>query len=79
LLTLLPYLWANAAAGSGHVFAGFLLNPLDGATYLAKMRQGWEGNWLFTLPFTADPGPGSFLFTYYLLLGPLPACYICRC
>jgi hypothetical protein len=76
LLTLLPYLWANAAAGSGHVFAGFLLNPLDGATYLAKMRQGWEGNWLFTLPFTADPGPGSFLFTYYLLLGHLPACYI---
>jgi hypothetical protein len=71
LLTLVPYLWANAAAGPGHVFAGFLLNPLDGATYLAKMRQGWEGNWLFTLPFTADPGPASFLFIYYLLLGHL--------
>ena len=69
LLTLLPYLWAAVAAGSRHVFAGFLLNPLDGLTYLAKMRQGWQGSWLFTLPFTTDPGSGSFLFSYYLLLG----------
>ena len=69
LLTLLPYLWAAVAAGSRHVFAGFLLNPLDGLTYMAKMRQGWQGSWLFTLPFTTDPGSGSFLFSYYLLLG----------
>ncbi len=69
LLTLLPYAWAAAAADSRHEFAGFLLNPLDGLTYLAKMRQGWQGSWLFTLPFTTDPGRGSFLFAYYLLLG----------
>jgi hypothetical protein len=71
LLTLLPYAWAAAVAGPDRVFAGFLLNPLDGATYLAKIRQGWQGDWLFTLPFTADPGPGSFLFIYYLLIGHL--------
>jgi hypothetical protein len=68
LLTVLPYLFANQLAGSGR-FTGILFNPLDGASYLAKMRQGWEGSWLYTLAFTDAPGPGAFLFTYYLFLG----------
>jgi len=51
------------------VFGGFLLNPLDGFSYLAKMRQGAEGAWLFHLPYASDPGPGAFLFIYYLMLG----------
>lgn len=68
ILTL-PYLMAWAAAGSDWVFVGFLINPLDGNSYFAKMQQGAAGEWLFRLPFTAEPGEGSFLFVFYLTLG----------
>jgi len=42
-ILVLPYRLAAAMAGPDHVFIGFLLNPIDGATYLAKMRIGWSG------------------------------------
>jgi hypothetical protein len=71
LLSAVPFLWAWRASGAVYDFAGFLINPLDGLSYLAKMREGWQGSWLFTLPFTPHPGPGTFLFTYFLLLGHL--------
>jgi hypothetical protein len=66
-----PYLIAWRISPDGTVFNGFLTNPLDGFTYLAKMRQGFDGNWLFQLPYTADPGEGSLLFLFYLALGHL--------
>ena len=66
----LPYLAAYAAP-SGQVFGGILFAFQDGFSYLAKMRQGWRGEWLFTLPYTAEPGAGVFLYTYYLFLGHL--------
>jgi hypothetical protein len=69
--TLLPYLLAERAVTLPDAFAGFLLNPLDGFSYLAKMRQGADGSWLFTLPYGLEPGPGAFLFVYHLLLGHL--------
>jgi len=58
-------------AGPDHVFIGFLLNPIDGATYLAKMRIGWSGEWRFTLPYTAKTSLGAYLFLYYIFLGHL--------
>ena len=64
-----PYIFAAHSGGSGQVFGGFLLNPLDGNSYLAKMYEGWRGEWLFSLPYTAERGNGSFLFIYYLALG----------
>jgi hypothetical protein len=67
LVINLPYALAYQAGG----FAGILVAPADGYSYLAKIRQGYVGNWLFTLPYTAEPGPGAFLFTYYLALGHL--------
>jgi hypothetical protein len=68
----LPYLLAYAApASTQFVFSGVLFNPLDGTSYLAKMREGWRGEWSFTLPYTAQPGPGVFVYTYYLFLGHL--------
>ncbi len=69
LATLLPTWIAHQMAPPGHTFAGFLLNPIDGFSYLAKMRQGFDGGWQFHLPYAAEPGAGAFLFTYYLLLG----------
>lgn len=64
-----PYLAGSISGGESHTFGGFLLNPLDGNSYLAKMQQGLEGNWHFKLPFTSQPGEGAYLFLFYLFLG----------
>jgi hypothetical protein len=68
-LTTWPYVAAYRSAGADHVFGGFLINYQDGNTYLAKMYQGWLGEWRFRLPYTAQPGSGAYLFLFYLLLG----------
>lgn len=71
LVVTVPYLLAYQQAGDAHRFAGFLLNPIDGHSYLAKMHQGWQGEWRFTLPFTVEAGDGGYLFLFYLGLGHL--------
>ena len=68
-LTCLPYLIAWAATPVGYQFTGLLVNPLDGHSYLAKMRQGWEGAWLFHLSYTPEPHAGAAIFLFYLALG----------
>jgi hypothetical protein len=65
----LPYLAAQSQSNEERIFGGFLLNPIDGNSYLAKMRQGYEGSWLFKLPYTSNPGSGAPLNLYYLFLG----------
>lgn len=69
LAMLVPVLVATHMAPAGTKFAGFLLNPIDGFSYLAKMRQGLGGGWSFHLPYASEPGSSAFLFPYYLLLG----------
>ena len=64
-----PYLWGNHSAGNEYEFGGFLLNPIDGNSYLAKMYQGWQGNWRFQLPYTSQVSEGVYIFLYYLALG----------
>jgi hypothetical protein len=71
LALLIPVWAATKLAPAGTTFAGFLLNPIDGFSYLAKMRQGLNGSWQFRLPYAPEPGAGAFLFPYYLLLGHL--------
>lgn len=71
LMIVLPYGAAAMMGGKHHVFGGFLLNPLDGNSYLAKIYQGAEGAWRFTLPFTPEPGEGAYIFLFYLFLGHL--------
>ncbi|HEY44631.1 MAG TPA: hypothetical protein G4O11_11680 [Anaerolineae bacterium] len=70
IAALAPYLLAEQLAHPG-VFSGFLINPVDGFSYLAKMRQGLDGSWSFHLPYSSEPGPGAFIFTFYLFLGNL--------
>jgi hypothetical protein len=70
-LVSLPFLFAFETSGEEYRFAGFLVNPKDGNTYLAKMYQGWEGDWRFRLPFTSQPGEGAYLFMFYIVLGHL--------
>lgn len=69
VLITIPYLFAQLYAGDAYTFGGFLLNPKDGNSYLAKMYEGWSGSWLFTLSYTAEKGNGAFLFGFYLVLG----------
>jgi hypothetical protein len=71
LMLALPYVLAAQAGGDQQVFGGFLMNLADGNSYLAKMQQGWQGEWRFRLPFTAEPGQGAYLFGFYLFLGHL--------
>ncbi len=71
LLTLVPYILADRIAQPTTIFSGFLMNPIDGFSYLAKMRQGSEGDWLFRLPYAEEPGEGTLVFVYYLFLGHL--------
>ncbi len=70
-LTQVPYLFAFLQSSDSFVFAGFLFNPLDGNTYLSKMRQGWEGKWLFELTYSPEKNKPAFLFVFYILLGHL--------
>ena len=71
LIASLPYLFGALSAGPDRVFTGLQVNPLDGLSYLAKMRIGFDGGWLFHLPFTPEQGQGVFLFTYFIALGHL--------
>ena len=71
LILTVPYLYAYQRGGVDWSFGGFLLNPVDGQSYLAKMQQGYQGDWKFTLPYTAEPGSGAYLFLYYIFLGHL--------
>jgi hypothetical protein len=71
VLVTLPYVIAIQNGDRAYIFNGFLVNPLDGNSYLAKMYQGWAGHWHFKLPFTSNPGSGAYLFLFYLGLGHL--------
>jgi len=71
LASNLPYLIAWAVTPSDAHFTGFVFNPIDGHSYLAKMRQGFEGAWRFQLAFTPERSPGAHIFLFHLALGHL--------
>jgi len=73
IISLLPYLLAYLWSPPGHHFAGFFFIADDATTYLAKMRQGADGSWLWNDPYTSEPHGGVFLFSFYLLFGHLAA------
>ena len=52
-------------------YSGVVFNPIDGYTYLSKMQIGLSGDWLFTLPYTDDPGEGRFLYPFYIFAGQM--------
>jgi hypothetical protein len=73
IVTTLPYLYAWSAQPPGRVFMGFFFLGDDANTYLAKMRQGWEGSWLWTNRYSTEPSPGAYFFTWWLALGHVAA------
>jgi hypothetical protein len=71
VVSLVPYLLAYLWTPPGHHFAGFFFIADDATTYLAKMRQGADGSWLWNDPYTSEAHGGVFLFGFYLLFGHL--------
>ena len=72
-VSLLPYVLAYLWTPPGHHFAGFFFIADDATTYLAKMREGADGSWLWNDPYTSEPHGGVFLFGFYLVFGHLAA------
>jgi hypothetical protein len=68
-LTSLPYFLAATSAPAGARFSGVLSNPVDFNSHLAKMQQGWRGDWRYSLLFTSEPHDAVFLQTFYVALG----------
>ena len=58
-------------AWAGALDAERLFAVEDGNSYIAKMRRGAEGEWLFRSPYTADEQAGVPAFLPYLLLGKM--------
>jgi hypothetical protein len=73
VLTAVPYVFAYATEPPGHVFMGFFFLGDDANTYLAKMRQGWEGTWAWQNRYTTESSPTAYLFMFWILLGHLAA------
>ena len=68
-LTSLPYLLGCYLSSPEMHFGGFVIAVEDGNSYMAKMRQGARGEWLFRLPYTSEDHDGAVVYTFYLLLG----------
>ncbi|MEO8397033.1 MAG: hypothetical protein ABI700_28820, partial [Chloroflexota bacterium] len=71
LLAFSPLLWVALHGTPGWQFMGVLHNYQDGATYISKMRLGFEGNWLVYFQDTPEAHSGAFIQVIYLLLGHL--------
>src|SRR6266581_9229406 len=73
IVTALPYLYGYLAQPHGQVFMGFFYLGDDANTYLAKMRQGWEGSWVWHNRYTTEPSTGAYLFLFWIFLGHVAA------
>ena len=72
-ITFIPYLLGFAIQGEDWRFSGFVFGVEDGNSYIAKMINGANGDWLFRTPYTTLKQPGILAFIPYLLLGKLSA------
>jgi hypothetical protein len=73
IVTAIPYVYAYAVEPVGHVFIGFFYLGDDANTYLAKMRQGWEGSWAWQNRYTTESSPTAYLFLFWIVLGHIAA------
>lgn len=69
LASALPAIIGLIQSRNGFIYSGVVFNPVDGYTYLAKMEIGNSGDWLFSLPFTAQSGEGRVLYPFYIAAG----------
>ncbi|MAT97277.1 MAG: hypothetical protein CL608_09060 [Anaerolineaceae bacterium] len=71
VLGLIPYWLGNLLAPEGQVYMQLIMNPEDAQTYWAKMLQGFNGAWLYTIPFTPEPHAAAGVGIFYVWLGQL--------
>jgi len=70
-LVNLPVLWGTMFDHEGLVFSGFadIYTYRDTVSYIAKMRAGHGGDWLYSNPYTTEHHQPALIFTFYLFLG----------
>jgi hypothetical protein len=73
LFASLPTLYGWALANDNRVYTGFVYNTEDSNSYIAKMRLGARGEWLFHLFYSPEPHEPALIFPFHLLLGKLGA------
>jgi hypothetical protein len=73
VVTTLPYVYGYLVQPHGQVFMGFFYLGDDANTYLAKMRQGWEGAWAWQNRYTTEQSPTAYLFMFWIVLGHIAA------
>lgn len=66
-----PYLAGILAQTPQERFGGVVMNPVDYHSHLAKMWQGYRGQWRYRLLFTSEDHAGVFVQTFYVALGHL--------
>jgi len=71
VVTLLPYWYGFEKQTDTMQFSGSFLGVEDHNSYLAKMRNGYEGEWLFRTPYTSEPQRGILAFLPFILIGKL--------
>jgi hypothetical protein len=71
VLGLIPYWLGNLLAPHNLVYMQLIMNPEDAQTYWAKMLQGFNGAWLYTIPFTPEPHAAAGVGIFYVWLGQL--------
>ncbi|GJM42894.1 MAG: hypothetical protein DHS20C20_31760 [Ardenticatenaceae bacterium] len=71
VLGLLPYILGHLLTPEGLVYTQLIMNPEDAQTYWAKMLQGFNGAWLYTIPFTPEPHAAAGVGLFYIWLGQL--------
>ncbi len=69
-IPLLYAFWVDASQPE-NVFMGLVANPLDGATYLSKIRLGQEGYWRTIFRHTPNATEGAYVTLLYNGLGQL--------
>jgi hypothetical protein len=75
IVTSVPYLIGAARSTPERVFGGFVIAIEDGYSYLAKMNQGAQGAWTFTLPYTSEAHTPTIFYLFHLLLGKVAALF----
>ena len=88
ILAFVPFLWVgfSGANNSQWQFMGVLNNYIDGATYLSKMMQGYEGSWLIHFRHTSEPHNAMFIQVIWATFTPhcnsfncIVSCGACGC
>lgn len=69
LLASFPQICGWLMTPEGFEYGGLLKNNGDALGYYSKMRQGFEGRWLYTDRFATEQHRPVLLFVFYLFLG----------